>query len=206
VNEEWNLNANIRGYTPNLFTLIRQNDYVMINHDFHKIIGDILKNDPLLKESGYELILDSACGGNRNISFFCSNKVSRDTRFAQPDIIIHDGDGIRVVLEIEHSNIRPVYLMGKFFGNAIGTNFYFEKRFITQKNALFIQICDVAKLKKGNKKEDQFSNIQNQINSKLPLKESGFEKYQLLSGTPHDFTRGKEKELVDIIHKFLKIN
>src|SRR5450432_2399155 len=75
-------------------------------HPLHLAVGNILR---ILETPEILVLLDEACGGNRGTEVYGAEKVC----LAYVDAAIAVDGEIKVVLEIEESNDRPVALCGK---------------------------------------------------------------------------------------------
>ena len=59
----------------------------MVEHKFHRIIGNLF-DGVKLPDDNYQILKDSACGGNHTLPLFYSVERSRGTRFAEVDLLI----------------------------------------------------------------------------------------------------------------------
>jgi len=86
-------------------------------HTLHQAVGNTLRS---IERQGTEILLDAACGGKgRQIRLFGDESVGNSSCLTWVDAaIVVDGE-IKVVLEIEESNVRPLYLCGKVFATAL---------------------------------------------------------------------------------------
>lgn len=85
-------------------------------HPLHEIIGkEIEQNLP----SGCVLIKDKACGGDQRIPLFYMQRKSRDTEYCNVDLIVLKENRIRIIIEIEESNVKPTQICGKFLTSAL---------------------------------------------------------------------------------------
>jgi hypothetical protein len=92
-------------------------------HPLHIAIGDSLRS---IERPDTEVWLDAACGGQGcQIRLYSSEPVAASSCLAWVDAaIVVDGE-IKIVLEIEESNVRPLYLCGKVFATSVGRIFLF---------------------------------------------------------------------------------
>jgi len=91
-----------------------------MKHELHKAIGDIFTDDLL---PGYEILKDPACGGEQNISLFCSEEKSNQTKYCDVDLLIVKSNKIKVIIELEQANIKPTQICGKFLTSVL-SNYY----------------------------------------------------------------------------------
>jgi len=142
---------------------------------------------------------------------FISDKSENSTHFADADLIITQDRKVRVIIEIEESNINPNHIMGKFLGNALSP-FYiskYESTTFEQSSCLFIQICDIKKLPDDSNKRTQFDQISLGISSLLPSNKFKIIDYCLIYGIQNEFTdeMGSKGELLkSTIKNFLMKN
>ena len=90
----------------------------MPKHPFHKIIGDIF-SDKNFPNERTTVLKDAACGGDHTLPLFCSDVRSYATRYACVDLMVIKEGKIKVIMEIEESNVKPVHLFGKYLASAI---------------------------------------------------------------------------------------
>ena len=162
-----------------------------INHPLHQKIGSIIDN-ALKGNTGIKVIKDPACctdghGPDRqHIPLFVSKDKRRSTRYCCVDLLILKNDKIRVIVEIEESDIKPTQICGKFLTSAL-SNYYIHKKDGGSKDmgesVAFIQVLDSSKLKGLNAKLDQFLLLKKSINQILSLIGRPVNKYELFYGT-----------------------
>lgn len=184
-------------------------------HPLHEIIGEIFTRDLF---HGYKILKDPACGGGQNIPLFCSEIKSNQTEYCNVDLLILKSNKIKVIIEIEEADVKPIHICGKFLSSAMAKYYIHE----SEKNipvpmdnsVLFIQILDTSGLKKNktskikdykSKKIEQWENIEKSVKNIIPGKESKINNYKLFYGDVSEFgVNGKKRaELVDCIQKFL---
>ncbi len=172
----------------------------------HKKISSILRSNIQFPNCGlYESI---ECGGQHNIPLFCSNEKGNATEFCNVDLLIIKNDKIKVIIEIEESDIKPTQICGKYLTSAMSLYFIHEsKRNIPigmDNSVMFIQILDTAKLADKSSKLEQFRNIEQQIKKRIPIKDSKIDKYKIFIGDLSYFNGRGESEIVDTIKEVLK--
>jgi hypothetical protein len=124
-------------------------------HPLHQIIGDALTvkfGDQL----DTVVLLDRACGGIEHVQLFCSEPLTCASRLCKVDAAIAHCGEVKVVIEIEESNITPVQLGGKVFAPSLcrlckGRSGVFP----VGADLLFVQIIDVERLPGNSTKLDQ---------------------------------------------------
>jgi len=175
-----------------------------MEHNLHKTIGSIISDAfPEL-----EVVKDPACGGDQLVSLFCSDQKSRGTKYADVDTIILKDGKVKVIMEIEESDIRPVYICGKFLVSALSNYFIHDRHGVVEMDdsVLFLQILDSSKLKPDRtSKLEQFRNLEKSIQSVIPLKDSSIGSYRIFYGDVSEFTdEGIKNELIYCIREALK--
>ena len=182
-------------------------------HPLHELVGEAVAGAELV---GYTVLRDTACGGDQHLPLFCSELKSFATQFCNVDLVIlgpsPPGDGydkVKVVLEIEEANVKPVQVFGKFFSCALSSYFIHEiannAPVPMADSVLFVQILDTSKLKKDRTaKMEQWRNIERTIQGVIPIKGSPFDHYKLFFGDNRDFAvNGAAREtLVEGLRSF----
>lgn len=181
-----------------------------MKHQLHKAIGDIFTNDLLL---GFEILKDPACAEDgQNIPLFCSEEKSLQTEYCNVDLLIAKADKIKVILEIEETDVKPTKICGKFLTSALSCYYIHgsggNRAYSMDDSVLFIQILDTSKLEKEKTaKIKQWKNIEDSIKKIIPVKGSKMDDYRLFYGDVSEFgiDGEKRKELVDFIREFLNL-
>jgi hypothetical protein len=124
--------------------------------------------------------------------------------------LIIKADKIKVIFEIEESDVKPTQICGKFLTSALSCCYiggYKDfKRIRMDDDVLFIQILDTSKLKvDGAKKIEQWKNIENSIKKIIPVKGNRIKDYKLFYGGIKEFTgkQEKKKKFINYIRNFL---
>jgi len=176
-----------------------------MSHLLHKKVADCI--DSLITQNSDLLIIkDPACGGSCNIPFFMSKDAHNDTEITNVDFIVVKEGKIRLVCEIEESDITPIRTFGKVFTVVAaeicklkdGTNY------VLHPGAIFLQVLSTAKLKPMTKKKDQGDNIKKAINKIIKsTNNSWIEEYELIYGDINDFNLGSDNYnlLLGIVNK-----
>lgn len=174
----------------------------------HQIIGNIVEN-VTNQYTNCVLIKDTACGGKQRVPLFIEGDKSRKTNLCNVDLLLIKDKKIRVIFEIEESDITPIRICGKFLSSALthyysyGVNTGANKSDMGESVA-FIQILSKEKLKKERtSKFDQGENIKKAINSILPIKGSKITEYELLCGNKAEFS-APTGTMRNALIKFLK--
>ncbi|MGB4655540.1 MAG: hypothetical protein ACOXZ9_08380 [Bacteroidales bacterium] len=170
------------------------------NHPLHHEIGKHLVNE-LKNFDNIKVVRDPACGGEQHIPLFLKEEKTSDNRLCQVDLMILKNNEIRVIMEIEESNIKPTQILGKLFASTI-SKYYIHK---TEKNIInmaddvcFIQVLDTKVLKEQTKKIEQWKNIEKTIKNVLKKLNYPVKTYKIFYGKLSD------KELLEDITQFIK--
>ena len=151
----------------------------MGNHPLHFAVADEIQRRLC---SRFELVRDTACGGNHQLPLFVGRRKARDTRMCCVDLLVLQSGTVRAIIEIEESGFLPTKICGKFLQAALATHFIHDSRTETvipyADEVLFIQVLDGSKcLKPGTRKDSQAKLIERQIRGMLPLR--GITEYRL---------------------------
>jgi len=166
----------------------------MPKHPFHKVIGDIFVDENFPSE-GISIMKDAACGGDHTLPLFCSKEKSYATRYACVDMMIIKDQKIKVIIEIEESNVKPLHLFGKYLASAMANYYiYGQDEFDMDDSVVFIQILDTSKQESKSAREEQWKNVKNSIRSIISLTDRPIKKYEIFHGTRSDFISGDKKD------------
>jgi hypothetical protein len=169
-------------------------------HLLHVVIGKIFENT--LPKS-YILIKDEASGGPQRIPLFTSEEKSRETWYCDVDLLVLKEDKIKIIVEIEESDLGPTQVCGKYLTSALSRYYIHEsmenRRIEMDDEVTFIQIMDATNLnKEKTKKFGQWKNLEKSIRPILPVKGSNVTNYALFYGTVYNFKKDiYAKELAD---------
>ena len=152
-------------------------------HSIHEEIAEIF-NAAL--PSNCILIKDEACGGKHHIPLFRTAKKSRETEYCNVDLLVLKENKIRIIVEIEESNVKPTQICGKFLTSALASHYIHS----SMKNepvgmddhVTFVQIVDTWGLvKEKTSKYKQWKALEESIRKIIPLKNSRIAEYRLFS-------------------------
>jgi hypothetical protein len=153
-------------------------------HSIHEKIGDIIQK---ALPPDHILLRDEACGGEQRLPLFYIPKKSRGTEYCDVDLLVLKDDKIRIIVEIEESNVKPTQICGKFLTSAMSNYYIHDSKnnepIEMSDSVTFIQIVDTSKLVKDKtSKFDQWKALEESINKILPLKNnSKITSYKLLN-------------------------
>jgi len=181
----------------------------MKNHELHKAVGNAFKAiiQPL---SEFKLELDEACDDSiatkKHLPFFLSINAHNDTEITNVDIMLVKDNSVKLICEIEESDISPNRTYGKVFSaaTAIMCRLKNKTRFDVDKNGIFVQVLSSKSLiKKDSKKVNQGKNIEKAINAILKSNCSWIKEYHLFYGEVNDFDFNKNGYIFlrDVINK-----
>jgi translation elongation factor EF-Ts len=149
----------------------------------HRKIGDIFKT---ALPPDYELIRDEACGGTQRIPLFYVAEKSRKTEYCNVDLLVLKENKIKIIVEIEESNVKPTQICGKFLTSAFSKYYIHNSAnnapIVMDSSVTFIQIVDTSKLVKNRtSKFEQWKALEMSINNTKPLNYSNISCYRLLA-------------------------
>lgn len=182
----------------------------MNKHPLHLIIGN-LANEIVKSRGQYKVVRDSACieKNGHNLPLFYKREKSAATNFTNVDILILDENKktIKVIIEIEESNVKPLHIFGKVFAAASCSHYFYGKdEYEMDDKILFVQVL-LSDLNSKSKKPEQWMYVENSIKNILPVQRNKFQNYKLLFGDTESFQKGgkKEEELVSSILGFMDV-
>ncbi len=156
------------------------------------------------------LLRDAACGGNQrerqHIPLFCNENRSRETEYCNVDLMVLKDNKIKVIIEIEESNVKPTQVCGKFLTSALSKHYlHHSGQAKMDKSVTFIQILDTSALVNGRtSKISQWDYLAKSINEILPLRShNSIKNYVLLACSLNDFEQ-KKPELFSALDDALK--
>ncbi len=152
----------------------------------HLKVGEIL-NQELKKYDDCTGRADRACGGSGRVPLFCDKARSRASGYCDVDFLIAKNGQVKLIVEIEESDIKPTQICGKIMTSAL-SRFYLRGRGKTDvlrmaDSVTFLQVLDVSKLRDKTSKLRQFRNLEKSIQEVLPMKDSKITTYKLLTTT-----------------------
>ena len=189
-----------------------------MKHSFHKLIGDIISEnitgedirilkDPACDPNGHILPLYYSKGGEEEDDEAIINRRARI--FTNVDLLILKDHKIKVIIEIEESNVKPIHIFGKFFASAF-SSYYFhpsegKKTNWMADSVLFIQILDTSKLKdEKTSKLKQWKNLENLIKKALPeIQDSSIRNYKIFWDNEDNFIMDQGEIFINYIDTFL---
>jgi hypothetical protein len=171
-----------------------------VPHPLHIKVAEVIVS--ITEKHGLKVLLDEACIDRKSskilqhLPFFLSDEAHNDTEVTNVDILVLKGDDVRLICEIEESDISPIRTFGKVFSAASST-FYKLKNGKTKKvgnDGIFIQILSSKKLKKEKtSKPYQGKNIETAVNEKLSKCNFWIKKYHLTYLNEDDFFEKNER-------------
>jgi len=145
---------------------------VKIEHPLHRAIGDFLRQ--LEFPSSCQPLWAQECGGQQNIPLFCSEEKGNHTEFCDVDFLVSQNQKVKLILEIEESDLSPTQVCGKFLTSALSTRFihkvFGDKRLPMDEEVTFIQILDSTKLQPNTAKLKQGIELQRAIQEAIEFR------------------------------------
>ncbi len=152
-----------------------------VNHPLHVKVTDMVEK--ALPKS-CKLVRDKACGGNQRIPLFLSKEKSRKTELCNVDLLVLKDNKVRLIVEIEESDVKPTQVCGKFLCSALSRYYIHEAEgdnpVEMDKDVVFLQVVCTSGLKRGNSKIEQWRRLESSIRETLPLKNSSITEYRIL--------------------------
>jgi hypothetical protein len=173
-------------------------------HPLHKLIGQILVRTEM--ESG-EPLLGKDCGGDQHVQLFCNNRAARASRFCSIDAAVRTNDELKIIIEIEESDIRPVALLGKVSASARASH-CIHKRVIypIAARAPFIQVIDTRKLSSRSSKLDQCRYLLESVRNTLSTTGGSLRGYEIFHRDIAEFERpAAQSELQDSLREAISL-
>ncbi len=178
----------------------RLNEELAMKHPLHRIVGQCISS---YRFTSCRIIKDHASGGQQNIPLFCSKDKSNKTEYCNIDLLILEDSKIRVIIEIEETDITPTQICGKFLTSALSSYFIHESEnnnpIRMSDSVLFVQILNTSRLKERTAKLDQWKNLEKSIRKILPIEGSRVRKYKLLRGNVSEFKSGHRNKCTELI-------
>ncbi len=150
-------------------------------HSIHVAVAQAIRKT---KPRQLTLLEDEACGGNQRIPLFKASSKSRKNEFCNVDLLILKNNKVKVIVEIEESNVKPTQIGGKFMTSALSNSYIHEpsnEPVEMDDSVIFVQVVDTANLNKGKtSKLEQWKALEDSISAVLPLKNSSIKSYRLI--------------------------
>jgi len=153
----------------------------IMDHVLHEKLGKTIR-DSFSGEPGYKVMLDKACGGQRILPLFMSDVIGSDTEICDVDILVVKDEKVRVIIEIEESDVKPNQICGKFLTSALASCYSGDEGTTAPLDApiAFIQVLDKSKLKiHKTKKLKQWENLEKATCRLLPVGNSQINVYKI---------------------------
>jgi len=180
-------------------------------HSFHRAIGRLINPKDFPKYETLEILKDPSCDPKGQRISLYKQGIGTPVRYCDVDILVATDKKLRVIIEIEESNVKPIQIFGKFFASAF-SDFYMGKGIGKNRYhpivvpVLFIQVLDSSKLKEGkSKKPGQWENIEKQIQDFLKKPFGIITEYGIFrdGGREFESRSGEAKRMINAIERFL---
>jgi len=162
--------------------MVFNNDSGRSLHEVHLLVGYLIEKG--LGERA-QLVRDQACGGKQQIPLFCSEEKSNKTKYCNVDLLVIQDGKIRVIVEIEESDVKPTQICGKFLTSALARYYIHETECNVpigmHDSVTFIQVVNTSGLECVSAKPYQWKNLESSIGNILPLKDSNIKEYRLFT-------------------------
>lgn len=150
----------------------------MNSHQFHKKIGEVISKN----FEDFSILKDNVCGG-KSLLALCYDSERYKSEFSEVDMIILKDNKVKVIFEIEESNVTPTQVCGKVLAAALSNYCYPNNKQANsgQKDihdsVLFVQILNKDKIRSGGNKAHQLAHLEKAINEVIQF--SKIKKYKL---------------------------
>jgi hypothetical protein len=174
-------------------------------NSLHIAIGNILRSTKL---PNTDVLLDSACGGNEHIRFYGKEPPGRNTCMVWVDAAIILNGKIKIVVEIEESNIRPLHLCGKVLATAVSQYYSGQHGHVPLSSSLmFIQVFIKQSEREDWSKLDQCRYLAAEFEKLFAKSESRVACYSPHFGTVEEFSTADHRtafgrDMHDFLEKF----
>ena len=171
----------------------------MSNHQFHKKIGEVISQN----FGDFEVLKDSACGGKSLLSL-CYDLDRYKSEFSEVDMIILKKNKVKIIFEIEESNVTPTQVCGKVMAAALSKYCFPNNKKANNEqkeiddSVLFVQILNKDKIRSWGNKAQQIIHLEKAINESIQF--SNIKKYTLYQFSMNDNFIG----MIHEIRKFLQ--
>jgi hypothetical protein len=164
------------------------------NHPFHELIGKLIESN-FSKNN----IISNDCGRKGKVSLYCKKGKRRATNYCDVDLLILKGNKIKIIVEIEESDIRPIHIFGKFLACALSSHY---RSYEMDSSVTFIQILKLKENGSKSNKSKQFDNIKESVQG-IP-KFSKIKSYEIFYGDKSEFEGEKGTKLINFIQKAIE--
>ena len=155
-------------------------------YELHTAVGDFLRNSAF---PGAEILLDQACGGPGQIRLYGDDVQGEARCMTYADAAILFAGEVKVIIEMDYSNVRPNAICGKLLSTAISA--YYKsgpQRVPFSDSMLFVQVIQHATGDSQTHKVQQCRYLESEINRLLKAARSRIACYSIHYGKPEDFT------------------
>src|ERR1039458_8254185 len=161
------------------------------DHPLHKLIGDIVSG---LDAPNTKVVLDKACGGEQKIQLFCTDASSYKSCLCHVDAAILFNDQVKVIIEVEESDIRPVHLCGKVFVSALATHYIHRKKpYRMADTVFFVQVIDTSDKPDNASKLPQCRYLETSIQNLLCVSNTPLQ-WDIFYGGASRFQRSEDQQ------------
>ena len=183
INLYWEIRNRINNNKP-LGILKQIEEVIMAKHPLHEKIGTKII-ECSKSQSNIQIYADHCFDTKAQNPLYPVNQKSRATCYCNVDILIIKNNEIKVIIEIEESDIKPTHICGKFYTSALSKYYIHpvntkDQPIPMSEDVVFIQVIDISNLEEKSQKQEQLTRIKNSIQGNLPLRNSKISNYHLI--------------------------
>ncbi len=166
-----------------------------ISHEFHKMVGKAF-DELKLPDEGFVVLKDPALDENgHKLPLFYQpedeQESDKDTRlrgkiFTEVDMLVLHKNEIKIVVEIEESNFKPIHLFGKYFASEMSSYYIYRPEkgkgieCWMADEVLFIQLLGSKRIHPDSQKTIKWENVEKAIRKHIKVKTKNITQYCLL--------------------------
>jgi len=136
---------------------------------------------------------------NQRIQLFCKNEKSHKSCVCYVDAVVLLNEQVKVIVEIEESDIRPVHLCGKVFVSALATHFIHRQDcYRMADRVFFVQVIDTSSKSETASKLPQCRNLEPLIQGFLRAGNVNIQ-YDIFYGGISQFECAEESDQQDLV-------
>ena len=164
-------------------------------HRLHKIVANRINR--YLEENGiskYCMELSPECGGEHRLPLCVESKGQNPIKYCYADYIVTHDNKVKFVVEIEESDFKPIYILGKAIVTGYSEIHYaktLKKNDELSKELILLQII-IDKTSEKGEKGLQWDSVKSRLKEATRKKQLGnLSRYELIHNKPPYFSSDK---------------